>query len=98
MAMSLMWALCEMNKDKGPEDMKQIDLDIIAKYYRMWFKSDPFDVGQTTRTAIEMLTHKNSTALYALGVARSHNKFSLSNGSLMRITPMAIWTAQMEAN
>jgi len=48
MAMCLLWALCDANRNLGSEDMKKIDYDVIADYYKKWFKSDPFDIGRTT--------------------------------------------------
>lgn len=53
---------------------------LASKRYIEWYKSDPFDCGQTTRQAFE------KSAKYA-------SKSSQANGALMRIAPLAVWAA-----
>lgn len=47
----------------------------VADAYRAWLRSHPFDVGTTTRAGIE----------------GAHIRESRSNGSLMRVSPLAVW-------
>ena len=72
-------------------------LNNIAKYYKQWIESPPFDIGITTRTALSASTHKNGASWKRIQLkAKNHNQESLSNGSLMRATPMVIYTSLLE--
>ncbi len=60
--------------------------EAVAKKYIKWFQSNPFDIGRTTRFAFERANNyqdiiKNS----------QFNSNSLSNGCLMRISPLGIY-------
>lgn len=63
--------------------------------YLLWVESYPFDIGNTTRTAFHGLK-KGSTGHVGVVPAHLHvkkwNQDSQSNGSLMRCTPMAVYT------
>jgi ADP-ribosyl-[dinitrogen reductase] hydrolase len=61
------------------------DAGAVLKAYIHWFESGPFDIGNTTSAA--------------LGAARSLLQQSQANGSLMRISPLAIfgWSRPDEA-
>ena len=79
-----------------------LNLGEIIKFYRRWFDSNPFDIGQTTEKALKGLKYneedpKNLEKLYlqAKTNAIKNNAKSLSNGALMRITPLAIWCHRM---
>lgn len=63
------------------------DHEDIARRYIKWYKSDPFDVGTTTSRAF------SGAKDYASMVKNSlqSNGHSLSNGCLMRISPLAIY-------
>lgn len=67
-----------------------------AQQYRAWFRSRPFDIGQTTRNAV---SDTGTTAASMRDRAAAMNPLSMSNGSLMRCSPMALaalrwkWTA-----
>lgn len=71
----------------------------IAKQYVQWLQNIPFDIGITTRSALAQLEHylAHSTTLErdtknlhtAFAEIKTHNERSMSNGFLMRITPMA---------
>jgi len=63
------------------------DLENIAKYYKLWIKTGPFDVGMTVGRALNAL----GTAKNAIETSESLNKMSCSNGSLMRCTPLAVF-------
>ena len=57
-------------------------------------KSPPFDIGFTTRAALGALK-KEATYSSAKAASDEKNQQSQSNGSLMRITPLAVWTSSM---
>lgn len=63
------------------------DKNDVAKRYLKWYHSKPFDIGNTTRNAL------GGASSYDEIVANSkeycHN--SLSNGCLMRISPLALF-------
>ncbi len=70
------------------------DVHNVAKAYATWFTSDPFDIGMTTRSALT-LTHPTRLTPrqnYDKMIKNSwqSNQKSLSNGCLMRISPLAI--------
>ena len=68
-----------------------LNLDAISQYYSEWIRSTPFDMGFTTRNALSCLRNQPS---YENAKSKSYekNENSQSNGSLMRITPLAIFT------
>jgi ADP-ribosyl-[dinitrogen reductase] hydrolase len=72
----------------------QYDVYDIAQSYTRWFKSPPFDIGNTTRQAFYMTDLKMNTPEenYNRIILNSqkNNQGSLSNGCLMRISPLAI--------
>ena len=59
----------------------------IAKEYIKWYKSNPFDVGNTTRMAL--FEAKNAEDM--VNNAYEYNEHSESNGSLMRCIPIAVF-------
>lgn len=61
-------------------------LDRIAEKYIEWFRSEPFDIGYTTRMALEDAT--NETTM--MQNAEEFNSASESNGSLMRSGGLAV--------
>ncbi len=74
----------------------------IAQSYTRWFKSPPFDIGNTTRQAFYMTDLKMNSPeenynRITLNSSKN-NQGSLSNGCLMRISPLAIagvhWTQE----
>jgi ADP-ribosyl-[dinitrogen reductase] hydrolase len=68
--------------------------DIAAKNYVEWLMSRPVDAGNATRKALTVDPHKTPSLYgYAQSLtsnAASHNRVSLSNGSMMRISPLSI--------
>jgi len=38
-----------------PQDLSEINADFIAFRYRDWFRSNPFDIGITTKNSIKSL-------------------------------------------
>ena len=35
------------------------DVNKFAKYYLLWYQSDPFDIGITTRNGLQTLAYEN---------------------------------------
>ena len=66
----------------------------LAIYYGMWYSSKPFDIGYTTQQAfhpLKMIAKPQS----AINASKFLNQESQSNGSLMRITPLAVWLSKV---
>ena len=74
------------------EDIVTIHLNSIVSNYRDWLLSPPFDIGKNTKAALKPLLNK-CVASESIKAANEHNKESMSNGSLMRCTPMTVFTA-----
>ena len=70
-------------------------LENIARYYAKWVESRPFDMGFTTSTSFGSYRSVDvSQRGYAAVMTSSAAEFcqgSKANGSLMWITPLAIW-------
>lgn len=71
MALSIMYVIAS----NGVYDQK-----LVANAYHQWYKSNPFDIGNTTQNAI-----KYSTVDTMIDAAKKYNSESLSNGFLMRL-------------
>lgn len=56
--------------------------------------SNPFDIGQATTNGLSPLEH-NPTLQASYQAGQRENLQTKSNGSLMRMTPMAIWTSNL---
>jgi len=71
------------------------DRDAIARAYVGWLRSEPFDCGETTYRAFAQ-----QGALEAITAAQLEaraSKTSQANGSLMRISPLALYGHSMTA-
>ena len=80
------------------EELIEFPLHYIALEYVKWFRSHPFDIGNTCRAALTYTTKVNTMAKPKKTVADSlrnssqlKNAESKSNGSLMRCSVIAIW-------
>lgn len=72
---------------------RKYDADRVASAYRAWVQSGPFDVGTATQNAFGQRLSNDTHQSVAEQVRRAANHFnstSLSNGVLMRISPLAI--------
>jgi len=87
LAMCLMKGLLEGNG--------KLNMDAIAGYYSRWVGSSPFDIGITTGKALAPLLDGRATADVCIAAAEQHNGSSQSNGSLMRLTPLAVWAHRL---
>jgi ADP-ribosyl-[dinitrogen reductase] hydrolase len=77
-----------LNKEKDI-----LNLDEMQRYFGMWLNSKPFDIGITTRNALSVIKNLTKDAMDPT-LSFKHNlkdTKSLSNGCLMRITPLAVW-------
>lgn len=64
----------------------------VAKWYRKWFKSSPFDIGGTCFTAFSI---ESDDYLDMMNLVHSKSIKIESNGALMRCAPIAYWARQM---
>jgi len=72
------------------------DQESLAKMYIEWYRSDPFDIGSTTKNAFSTTNRAdmiNASKLWNEKSLADHGTNSLSNGALMRIAPMCIFCA-----
>lgn len=86
MALALSWSLL----DEG--DFLE---ESVARHYVSWAATDPFDIGNTVRTA----TDAGQRALeneedVAPAMRNGANQASQANGALMRVSPIAIFGAR----
>lgn len=77
-----------------------MDTNQIAQQYVSWFESDPYDIGHTTKMAMAefaKLSGKANQAKNGKINAASVEKVSksLSNGSMMRVAPLAVWASEL---
>ena len=90
MAMSFAYAIMD-NPSK-----ETIDVNYLFFYYGAWFKSDPLDIGNATKKALEKFDfnkyHPKKLAFNNIASnINSENIFSLSNGFLMRKSTFIVW-------
>jgi ADP-ribosyl-[dinitrogen reductase] hydrolase len=86
MEIALLGALLESSNEE------YFPIELVAKKYTEWYKSNPFDVGQTITFAL--LSANNAEDM--LNNAYEYNNDSESNGSLMRCIPLAIFGINRE--
>ena len=68
----------------------------VARAYRRWRLSDPFDVGYATDAALsEGDLHRLDLDEIIQRNALLNNADSKANGSLMRATPLGVWSAKV---
>lgn len=64
------------------------DVEAVARAYRYWYESRPFDIGGTTSQALHATPGRESASEAAMASASRHSQ---ANGSLMRISPLGIY-------
>jgi len=72
-----------------------LDLTAITKRYGRWLETNPVDVGYTTKQALQYADPKKPDPQKVMQAAMTHCSTSESNGSLMRATPMAVWSHKL---
>jgi len=86
LSMCLMRGLIEGN---GKMDMKP-----ICKYYGKWFKNC-IGIGSTTRKCLPLCDPENPDPGKVYSTKIEARETSISNGSMMRVTPLAIWCSKL---
>lgn len=72
------------------------DHNRVAHWYRKWFLSRPFDVGNTTTNALNSGDLDSPTLAETLMKnAQQHNRESKANGSLMRLSTLGAWSTNL---
>ena len=77
----------------------KFDLFHLCLYYGYWIDYDPFDIGGTTMNGLGELRSCISNPnpkLAQTAATQGVGKESLSNGSMMRITPLAVWARKLD--
>jgi ADP-ribosylglycohydrolase/fructose-1,6-bisphosphatase/inositol monophosphatase family enzyme len=71
--------------------------EAAAEAYAEWFRSGPFDCGNTIRHALAAVARERVAPGGSLAdiMRRAANAASQANGSLMRISPLGIWGWQL---
>ncbi|KAL4462529.1 hypothetical protein ABPG74_000359 [Tetrahymena malaccensis] len=91
-------------------DENSVDLNLITKYYILWIKSKPFDIGQTTSNPFRSLIHdqlinvqmtkdqaqEKDLSGQAIFQAQNANQNSESNGGCMRISPLIVYLSKLQ--
>jgi ADP-ribosyl-[dinitrogen reductase] hydrolase len=86
--------------DALPQGSGTFDADRIAANYVTWVASEPFDIGETLQMTLGSMQTNEAAQMEAVtvgisaalrSVARSSAPNSQSNGSLMRISPLALF-------
>ena len=74
----------------------KLNLQQICRYYGEWTGSAPFDVGGTTRNGLFKCSTSNpNPARVHLAASKGPGATSLSNGAMMRISPLAVWCQRL---
>jgi ADP-ribosylglycohydrolase len=75
----------------------KFDLFHLCLYYKKWIEDGPFDIGGTTMNGLGPLAdYPMPCPAASIDAARyGPGATSLSNGSLMRITPLAVWAQNL---
>ena len=71
----------------------KLDREHVAKMYKKWYESRPFDIGNNTKATIgAMADPKAKGSLLEIGLlAGSKSVKSASDGSMMRLSPLIVW-------
>lgn len=72
--------------------MGKYDKNDVAKAYIRWMESEPADSGLTTRKALMGATNYKEVVAHSM----ERNQGSLSNGFLMRISPLAVYGMRLK--
>ena len=74
----------------------KLDLHYHCIYYGHWYQYGPFDIGQTTENGLKHCSTSNPQPHISQAAAKTGpGEGSLSNGSMMKITPMAVWAQHL---
>ena len=74
--MCLLSGLVEDTIPEGVEhiksETKKLYMDNVAKFYRAWYISEPFDIGQSTTLALKPLV-KNCKYVRSVAISKKRN-------------------------
>ena len=69
----------------------------VAQWYRKWYLSNPFDIGNATTNALGSGDLDSPTlAETVMANARKHNHASKANGGLMRLSALGVWSTKLD--
>lgn len=69
-------------------------LEAVAQQYALWYESKPFDIGVTCSSAFSVLPDADKrVGAHMVAAAAQYSQGSEANGTLMRLTPLALWLA-----
>lgn len=91
LALALCSSLIKFNPTNG------YPADSVAESYIKWYKSNPFDMGNTTAKAFsiqDLVNPFQTISQIMIENSLQENIPSEANGSLMRITPVSIWCSR----
>jgi ADP-ribosylglycohydrolase/fructose-1,6-bisphosphatase/inositol monophosphatase family enzyme len=72
------------------------DPEAALDAYEYWYQSNPFDIGDTTKSALSAGTNQSGPdRIRSVRLAAKATK-SQSNGALMRVAPLALWGFRKE--
>lgn len=99
MALGILESLNKFGLDNTKES--KLKINFIAYYYLFWFSTEPFDIGNTTYNALNIKLDNIMSKQYEYSDnfliskmqsnSKALNSSSLSNGFLMRHTPMTVF-------
>ena len=75
-------------------------IDAVARNYIDWASSSPFDIGMTTRNALEFFTALPE-GMHAQSVMQQANRLNMNskaNGALMRASVIGAWSSRVSLN
>lgn len=77
----------------------QYDAEAAARAYAFWYNSKPFDAGNTIQQALVGIPRgKIAPGAAAPAMRHAADTTSQANGSLMRISPLAVWGHSLAAD
>ena len=72
------------------------DQNRVAHWYRKWYLSQPFDIGNATTNALGSGDlHSSTLAEMVTANARKFNYASKANGGLMRLSALGVWSTRL---
>ena len=74
----------------------KLNLHQHCRFYADWISSTPFDIGNTTRNGLSKCSAVNPDPKKPqLASSKGPGKSSLSNGAMMRLSPMGVWCREL---
>ena len=94
LAMFQLHGICKAIEDK--QNLQDLNIQYILDFYTKWVYTYPFDMGKTTENALQSPNYsKTQSVSEVVQRAKDKNSESLSNGALMRCTPLVVMTSQL---